>query len=163
MSKIQFDFNEMPQAYFCDNKKSDGMRKQLIKNMTFSGDCDTPALSDIFFSDENMNIINKQLVYSVWKHTNGEYKIAPQSKDSLTIVMRYYFIEYARHLPYDIQGQINELNCLVVNNILPGVISNAEQYIGYLRDIGPRQEPPPRPISTLSRSKDLPSVTSIYN
>jgi hypothetical protein len=162
-NKIQFDFDDLPKAYFCDNKKSDELRKQVIKNITFSGECNTPQLSDVFFSDENMDLINKQLIYSVWKHTNGEYKIAKQSKDNLMIVMRYFFIEYARHLPYDIKGQISELNCLVVSNILPNVISNAEQYIGYLRDIGPRQEPVPLPVSTSNRNRDLPSITTILN
>lgn len=78
------------------------------------------------------------------------------------IAMRYFFIEYARHLPFDIPGQIRDLNCIVVNNILPNVISNAQQYIGYLRDIGPRQAPIPLPICTSSKSKALPSVTTIF-
>jgi hypothetical protein len=43
--------------------------------------------------------------------------------------MRYVFIEYSRNLPYDISGQIKDLNCRVVSEILPNVISNADQKI----------------------------------
>lgn len=49
MSKIEFDFSDMPQAFLCDNKKTSEVRKQMIKNLTPSSVCNTPELSEIFF------------------------------------------------------------------------------------------------------------------
>ena len=70
--------------------------------------------------------------------------------------MRYYFIENAKHLPYNIKEQIQDLNCLVVNALLPGIITNFEQKLGYLRDIETRGALPNAPINTKTQ-KNLPS------
>jgi hypothetical protein len=147
-SKIQFDYHSMPHAYLCDNVRSNSMREQFIKNQTKITECDTGVLANVFFSDENMELINRQLIYSIWKNTNGEFKINNQSKEKLIIVMRYIFIEYARHLPYDVKGQIKELNCRVVTDIVPNIITNIQQYVGYLKDIEKIRDPLPLPIST---------------
>ena len=61
--------------------------------------------------------------------------------------MQYVFLENARYLPYNIKGQIRELNCQVVGEILPIIITNFEQKLGYLRDIEKRQ-----PLLTLPKS-----------
>ena len=49
--------------------------------------------------------------------------------------MRYVFLEFAKHLPYDIMGQIKDLNCMVVSEILPNIITNVNQRIDYLKEI----------------------------
>jgi hypothetical protein len=146
---------------FQENPRANQLRNEMIKNQIRINECAQGPLEEIFFSDKNIQIINKNLINMVLKKTNGQYKIANQSSQSLTIVMRYIFIEYARYLPYDIPGQIKELNDRVLDEILPGVISNAEQKIGYLKDI----ENPIRvialPMNTSNNSKDLPSVSTI--
>jgi hypothetical protein len=164
-NKIEFDYHAMPSAYLCDNIKSNELRNQFIKNQLKTTECDTGLLENVFFSDENIDLINRQLIYSVWKHTNKEFKIRPQSKEKLLIVMRYIFIEYARHLPFDIKGQIKELNCRMVTDILPDIITNVQQHVGYLKDIEKIREPLPLPISTKNANRmlrTLPSVTSTF-
>jgi hypothetical protein len=95
-----------------------------------------------------MDIINKQLILSVWKKSNKKYKIGFQDKKKLVIVMRYIFIEYSKNLPYDLTKQINELNCITVGAIVPDIITNFEQKLGYLPDIETRGELIPVPKST---------------
>jgi len=167
LKKTNFDYHQLPKAYLCDNNKSNALRSEFIKNQTKTIECNITELPNTFFSDENIKLINNKLILEVFKNTNGEYKIKPQSHEQLLIVMRYVFLEYARHLPYDIKGQINELNCRVVNEILPNVITNAQQHIGYLKDIEKIREPLPLPISTKytinTNSKTLPSITKILN
>lgn len=160
-----FDYHQLPKAYLCDNNKSNSLRSEFIKNQTKIIECDITELPNTFFSDDNITTINTKLISAVFKNTNGVYKIRPQSSEQLLIVMRYVFLEYARHLPYDIKGQINELNCRVISEILPNVITNAEQHIGYLRDIEKIREPLPLPISTkyTANSKTLPSITKVLN
>jgi hypothetical protein len=157
----KFDLQDMPAAYFCDNKKSNELRSQLIRNETRIMESAQGFLEKTFFSKENMSLINKQLIYMVWKKTDGLYKISEQSDESLIIVMRYIFIEYARHLPYDVPGQIKELNNLVVNEILPLVITNATQRVGYLKYIENPMQVLPLPQSTNNKSRDLPSVSKV--
>jgi len=135
-----FDFEKMPVAYFCDTPESIQMRNQLIKNSVRISEDQISELPTFFFSDENMDLINKQLILSVYKKSNKQYKISPQSKEKLTIIMTYVYNEYSRNLPYGIKEQIRELNCRVVGEILPDVLTNASQAIGYRNDaFGQRQ------------------------
>lgn len=158
----RFDFNEFPSAYMCDNKKSTQLRNELIKNQVRISECEQQELENSFFSDENIYLINKQLIYSVYKKTKGLIKIPEQSRDNLIIVMRYVFLEYSRHLPYNINDQIRELNCIVVGEILSSVISNANQEIDYLKELDRPFGLVPLPINVNKNNKNLPSLTSNY-
>ena len=156
-----FDFAEMPTAYFSDNVKGKELRKLLVKNELKLSECNIGELETYFFSKENIDLINKQLILSVYNKTKRNFLICAQKDEDLIIVMRYVFIEYSRNLPYDISGQIKDLNCRVVSEILPNVISNADQKIGYLRDISTQPIGPPLPINTKNLGRTLPTIANI--
>jgi hypothetical protein len=152
------NLNTTPVGFFQDyNPNTKAIRSQLVKNIIKVNQNEESKLEEIFFSDENINLINKQIVLSVWKKTNNKYKINFQSKDKLIIVMRYVFIENAKNLPYNIKGQIYELNCNTVGEILPNIITNFEQQLGYLRDIEKRGDLPPLPQSSTA-NRTLPTA-----
>ena len=155
-----FNFEEMPVAYFSDNVRSDGLRKELIKNELKISECNIGDLENTFFSKDNIDLINKQLILSVYNKTNKQFLISFQKEADLLIVMRYVFIEYSRNLPYDIANQIKDLNCRVVSEILPIVISNVDQKIGYLKDIETQPIGPPLPINTKKLNRTLPSMAN---
>ena len=152
----------MNTLFFSDNHpNAKDIRNELIKNITKTSECendnvDINLLKSAFFSLENVELINKQLVLNVWKKTKGLYKIGFQDNNKLIIVMQYVYIEYSKNLPFDIKGQIKKLNCTVVNSIIPDIITNLEQKIGYLQDIEKRKPLLDLPIST-SNNKTLPS------
>jgi hypothetical protein len=154
----KFDYHQLPKAYLCDNNKSNALRSQFIKNQTTVIESNISEIPNIFFSDENINIINNNLIYAVYKNTNNEYKIKPQSNEQLLIVMRYVFLEYARHLPYDIANQIRELNCIVIGQIIPNVITQITQRKEYLRVISAPREILPYPTSESTINRLLPSA-----
>lgn len=162
-NKKKFDIQEMHIAYFNDNVQADMLRKEVIKKQVRISECEQGDLENTFFSNDNITLINKQLIISVFKKTNGEYKIANQSAESLMIVMRYVFLEHARHLPYDIAGQIRELNCRVVGEILPNVITQISQRVEYLKTINEPRKLIPLPTNVNGGSKqNLPSVTTTF-
>jgi hypothetical protein len=104
--------------FFSDNHpNSKYIRNELIKNLTKTNECNLSNIEKLFFSDENIDLINKKLILSVWKQTKNACKINYQSKDKLIIVMRYIYIEYGKNLPYDIKKQIDELNCITISKI----------------------------------------------
>jgi len=153
------DLTNLPIGFFQDyNPKVKDIRSQLVKNITKTNIDDVSILKEIFFSDENIELINKQIILTIWKKTNKTYKIGFQNKENLLIIMQYIFLENAKHLPYNIKGQIKQLNCQVVGEILPNIISNFEQKLGYLRDIEKRQ-----PLLDLPKSstadRTLPSAS----
>ena len=158
----QFTMHEMPTAFFWDNSTSTELRNELIKNQVRISECEQGDLETFFFSNENIYLINKQLIINVFKKTNGEFKISPQKNEDLIIVMRYTFIEYARHLPYDITNQIRELNSIVIGQILPNIITQITQRKEYLRVINEPRELLPLPISESMSSKLLPSITTTF-
>lgn len=162
VKKNIFSMEELPIAYFCDNKNSDDLRQQMIKNQIKIAECNQTDLENIFFSDENIDTINKQLILKVYNYTKGLIKISKQSKESLIIVMRYVFIEYAKHLPYNIKNQILELNCIVIGEIFPNVLTNANQKIDYLKEINSPRKLLPLPVNT-KKISTLPSVTTNFN
>lgn len=153
-----FNFEQMPQAYFSDNVKAKELRNLVIKNQLKLSECNIGDLESYFFSKENIDLINKQLILSVYNKTNKQFLICAQDEANLIVVMRYVFIEYSRNLPFDIKGQIKELNCRVVGEILPTVISNVDQKIGYLRDISTQPVGPPLPINTKKINRTLPTT-----
>jgi hypothetical protein len=153
------DLTNLPIGFFQDyNPKVKDIRLQLVKNITKTNIDNIGILKEIFFSDENIKLINKQIILTIWKRTNKKYKIGFQNKDNLIVVMRYVFLENARHLPYDIKGQIRDLNCQGVGEILPNIITNFEQKLGYLRDIGRRQPLVDLPKSSTA-DRTLPSAS----
>jgi hypothetical protein len=155
-----FNFEEMPTAYFSDNVRGNLLRKQLIKNELKISECNISDLENSFFSKDNIDLINKQLILSVYNKTNKQFLICSQKEADLIVVMRYVFIEYSRNLPYDINKQIKELNYHVISEILQTVISNVDQKIGYLKDIQTQPVGPPLPINTKKINRTLPSTAN---
>lgn len=165
-NKPRFTLVDVPNAFFCDNPKSNATRNEMIKNQVRISECEQGDLEEIFFSDENISLINKQLIISIYKKTKGQIKISEQSKESLVIVMRYIFLEYARHLPYNISEQIRELNCQVIGEVLPKIITETNQRISYLEEINNPRKIIPLPVNVHKGHRDMPSVTTnfeIYN
>ncbi len=97
----------------------------------------------LYFSDANIIKILKGLKYSVYIHSNKTHKIdiEQQEKAELVAVMRAMLIQYPARDPYscepkDVHNQIDAWNGLVITELTPHIISQVEQYYGYLKDAG---------------------------
>ena len=119
-------------------------------------------LKEVFYSDENIEIIQKQLVMFVYEATKGTFLIEKQNKASLRTVMEYVYLYYGRNLPVDLKGQIREMNRKTVSLVAPSIITHCQQYMGYLRDIDrrPINELPVNPSK--KGTKSLPSISSLF-
>jgi hypothetical protein len=159
----KFSIEQLPQAYFNDNVNANENRKQLIKNIMKEPEGDILLVSRLFFSKENIELINKQLVLTVWKKSNKKYKIPFQKKEDLFTVMRYVYIQEGKNLPFKIKEQIKNLNDSVVKEIVPYIFTAVEQYQDYLRDINNPLKPPELPINTRELDRTLPSISNIFH
>lgn len=141
-----------------NNNKDDIAKKNILYGTLTRSD-----LSDTFFSNSNMNRIQKQLIYRVYVASGGKYKISPQSNTELQVIMRAMYLQYGKNLPYKIDDQINELNRHVVEFCLPKVISEIKQYMFYVNDIQrlPAQISLPINVSSAG-TRTLKSVTSTF-
>jgi hypothetical protein len=79
----KFNMHEMPTAFFWDNTTSNELRNELIKNHVRISECEQGDLETYFFSNDNIELINKQLIITVFKKTNGEFRISSQKNEDL--------------------------------------------------------------------------------
>jgi len=74
MSKIEdsvlpntnFDIKELPTVYFSENKDAELSKREFIKNTIKQTEEEISLLAILFFSDENIELINKNLVLRVF-------------------------------------------------------------------------------------------------
>lgn len=84
-------------------------------------------ITDLFFSPENVELLQKKIVVEAFKRTSC--RIPFQSEDRLLIAMRYVHATYARHLPYEWKRQLLELDTRVIELVLPDIVTAVEQII----------------------------------
>ena len=102
-------------------------------------------LNVVFFSKENINLLQNLIRYQVYARTNKKHTIGRQSDTQLKLIMRSMYLQYGKNLEYDITEQIKRLNILVINECVPKIITGVEQYLAYKRDISGLGVPLPRP------------------
>lgn len=157
----KFDIMKTPFLFTQDHKDDYWGRA----NETTKGLVKETYLSRIFFSPDNYRLIQKMLKYAVFNASNKKYLIEDQNEAELTIVMRGIYTEFARHLPYDYNKQIMELNYRTVDDLVPGIITEIEAQEGYLEHIMNPRPILDQPVNvSIKGIKGLtPSVMSLYD
>ena len=89
------------------------------------------SLSLNFFSKTNINKIQNSIIKGVYTKSNKKHLISKQDEQELLIIMRSYYLQYGKNLPYNINKQIDELNDMVIVWAVENIISNINQYISY--------------------------------
>jgi len=120
-----------------------------------NGELEWNVLAQVYFSAENMQIIQNALRSSVFKLSEGKINIPNQNVDNLKIIMREIYMEYAEHYPKDIKGQVERLNQLVLDYTLPNLYSEAVFYQHYLVTQSTLPEPFDRPTPNDRTYKQL--------
>jgi hypothetical protein len=112
-------------------------------------------LSTIFFSKDNIQIVQNGIRAGVFEKSNGQYIIAPQDCDSLKIIMRSVYLQNAINSPHNISQQIQELNKLVLYYCIQQVYSEAQSYLKYLDDASTLVVPISHPVMANSTDRTL--------
>ena len=97
-------------------------------------DWEDNILARVFFSAENVQILQNGLRAGVYKMSQNKIVIPPQNSDQLKIVMRSMYLQYAEHLPDNIREQVERLNKLVWDYVVPTVYNEAVGYVKYMQD-----------------------------
>jgi len=64
---------------------------------TNTGNFQRTKLSEMFFSQENIDYLQNQIIVGVYKKTDGKYRVTKQSEDELVIVMKSIYLQYGRN------------------------------------------------------------------
>ena len=92
------------------------------------------VLSQVFFSEGNIQIIQNAIRSGVFKMSKSKYNVPPQNIDALKIIMRSTYLQYAKHTATNITEQVEQLNQLVLDYCIPFVYNEGISYIKYLQD-----------------------------
>ena len=113
------------------------------------------SLSQAYFSEQNIQIIQNGIRAGVYQRSNGQYLIGPQDCDSLKIIMRSVFLQHAANQPNNIPQQIAELNKIVLNYCIQQIYSEAQGYMKYVDDVSTLVVPISHPVQATSTDKTL--------
>jgi hypothetical protein len=132
--------------------------EQSFAGEMLRGNTERTPLSDSFFSRSNFDIIQDMIRAEVYRASGTKkYVIDRQDTDELKTVARALFLQYAKNSPFNIVGQVAELNDMVVKWCAPRILSEIEAYQYYLSDISHLPVPLPQPIHLSSAgTKSLP-------
>jgi hypothetical protein len=113
------------------------------------------AVSRTFFSNDNMERIQRQIINNVY--TQSQKQISKQSYQELQIIMKSIYLQYSRNLPNNIEEQVLTLNKHVVDECVSIIIPNVIQYNKYITEITSPIAVPPRSINVSNKGdKSLP-------
>jgi hypothetical protein len=127
-----------------------------------SRNLDSTDVSKIFFSVDNINILQRGIRNKILNMTNGKINISRQSDDELKIIMRSIYFQYGKNNNTNIRGQILELNTRVIEWSVPEIISNYKQSQHYLKDISTLPEPLDRSVLPSKKGTKTLNVTNMY-
>lgn len=153
-----------------DDQLSGSNTRHLFKNLYG----ETP-LTFLFFSDKNVENIQNVIKYIVHKETG--YVVDKQSQTELLVIMRSIFLEYSAHpsllddkmsdakraeILAKYKSEVARLNDIVINAVVPKVISQLQQYVDYLRDANqqPYQMDTPK-NSSIAGERQYRSITQV--
>jgi hypothetical protein len=136
----------------------------------YSGIQERNIINELYFSTKNIQQVQNMIRYVVNKHAN--YIIGNQSEAELIIVMRAMYLQYAsnpiitdtKRQKRVIQQEIERLNNIVVNDIVPSIVSNTQQYLSYLEDISKIATPIDRSKNeSVTGTKQFRDIADIFN
>ena len=112
-------------------------------------------LSNTFFSNQNIEIIQNGLRKGVNDKSNGKIVIDNQPTDTLVTIMRSIFFQNSKNLDTNVREQVEELNNLVLNFAVPKVLNEAIAYLKYKEDSSRMHMPMSAPLYSNKTNKTL--------
>lgn len=99
--------------------------------------------SKAFFSRDNITWLQSNIRYKVYMYSDDRHVISNQDEANLLIAMRAIYLQNSNNpkCAKDYRLEILRINNLVMDKVVPDIITEIQQYKGYLRDIGKNPVP----------------------
>jgi len=123
--------------------------KYNLEKMGIGGLIEKTKLSTMFFSENNINLLQKLIKYNVKTKTNKI--ISDQSNEELFIIMKSIFLNEANlgvKTDSCIKKELRKLDLLVTNECTKKIVTQIKQHIIYLDNINNLAVPMERAEST---------------
>jgi hypothetical protein len=127
-----FQFAARPYKLYADGRPvlGDDPRRDLVGSMHK----ETP-LNAVFFSLANIDGLQQAIHDQVYSMSGGQYDIGRQSEDDLRIVMRSYYLMFARNDASNVSGELEELNRRVIGYCAGKIYSEVDFHMFYRKDL----------------------------
>lgn len=106
-----------------------------FQNEALGSQLSTNQLSLIFFSQQNVDLLNEAIRYSIYKKSCGKHIISRQNETQLRLIMRSIYFQYSKNRQYGILDQVKTLNTYVLEFCIPNILSEIGLYARYRSDI----------------------------
>lgn len=108
-----------------------------VSDEQLKGRIESTNLSNHFFSQCNIDHIQKLIIANAAHLSNNKYKIGKQSEQSIKNVMKDVYLSYSNNTICDkeVINEVNRLNNILIEKIMPTLMSNITQYFKYLEKI----------------------------
>jgi hypothetical protein len=103
-------------------------------------------LAQVFFSQENVQILQNGLRAGVYAMSNNTLVVPPQNVDQLKIIMRSTYLQNAEHRMDQITAEVERLNKMVLDFAVQRVYREAIGYQRYIQDQSTLVMPMDRPV-----------------
>jgi hypothetical protein len=144
--------------------KNNWATENSIQKSLLKGLYEPTPVGEIFFSQENINRIQKMIKYEIFVRSNGKYKLQiDQNESDLLVVMRDIYISCSTNMPYKVIHQVKDLNHRTIEKIIPDMMSLIRQDDEYIKQLDKPIDPIPLPTCVNSKGRlTLPSVTTTF-
>ena len=131
-SAAALEFSSRPHGMYAEGKSvfGDDAREDLIGHQHGK----TP-LNMVFFSQANLAHVHSEIQNQVSMMSGGKYKIDKQGDDEVRIVMRSYYLMFARNDPHQVAQELDELNKRTIGYCSAKVFSEVDFHMFYLKDL----------------------------
>ena len=136
-----------PDAVFKMQERIFLKNKSTSFSSALSGnDWEDNLLSQVFFCGGNIQIIQNGLRSGVYELSKHDIILPPQNIDQLKIIMRSIYFQFAENKSDHISEQVERLNKIVLDEIIPKVYNEAMGYLKYMQDQSSLVVPMERPL-----------------
>ena len=126
--------------------------KSTAYRSALTGNWQNTNLSNTFFSAQNIDILQQNMINGVASMSNGRFNIGKQDEDTLKIIMRSIYLQNAKHNNQPVQQQVQQLNKIVLDYCVPQIYGEAQGYTQYKNDVSNLAVPMDRPVSTYTNN-----------
>jgi hypothetical protein len=108
----------------------DTNQKDLVGHMH-----DRTPLNQIYFSDANVDKLQNAIQDQVFLMSGSKHRIDRQSDTDLKLIMRSYYLSFAKNNPATIAEDLEDLNSRVIGYASAKIYSELDFHLFYLKDL----------------------------
>jgi hypothetical protein len=105
-------------------------RQDLVGHLHTS----TP-LNEVFFSQANIDALQTAIQEQVYLMSGKKYRIDRQNDDELKLIMRSYYLMYAKNNASQVAEELEDLNRRVIGYASGKIYSEVDFHMFYLKDL----------------------------